>query len=138
MKKIIYLSAGLMFALVSCEQSNNGTTNDDTLIDNNDRSEVAVLISTSYEDLIQDKVKLEKELMELKNEKDLRAGTMTAEFDNLTAKVDEKLQAMENKAMQYRDGTEDQKEILEDEFEVLEEQASEEIEYIKDNFEKKS
>lgn len=126
-----------MFALVSCEQSSNSTAYDDTL-ENNDRSEVAILVSTTYEDLIQDKVKLEKELMELKSEKNLRAGTKTTEFDNLTAKVDEKLQAMEKKATQFRDAGIDQKEMIEKEFEVLEEQASEEIEYIKDNFEKKS
>ncbi|ERM84641.1 hypothetical protein P872_24810 [Rhodonellum psychrophilum GCM71 = DSM 17998] len=137
MKKIIYLSAALMFALVSCEQSNNGTTNDDTLIVTNDQSNLSALVSTTYEDLIQEKVKLEKELMELKNEKNLRAGTMAKEFDNLTAKLDAKLQAMENKATQYRDAAEDQKEVIEKEFEVLEEQASEEIEYIKDNFKKK-
>lgn len=126
-----------MFALVSCEQSNNGTTNDDTLIVTNDQSKLSALVSTTYEDLIQEKVKLEKELMELKNEKNLRAGTMAKEFDNLTAKLDAKLQAMENKATQYRDAAEDQKEVIEKEFEVLEEQASEEIEYIKDNFKKK-
>ncbi|SDY87312.1 hypothetical protein SAMN05444412_103221 [Rhodonellum ikkaensis] len=126
-----------MFALVSCEQSNNGTTNDDTLIVTNDQSNLSALVSTTYEDLIQEKVKLEKELMELKNEKNLRAGTMAKEFDNLTAKLDAKLQAMENKATQYRDAAEDQKEVIEKEFEVLEEQASEEIEYIKDNFKKK-
>jgi len=132
MRKIIYLSAGLLLMLSSCKQNNR---NDETQTDA-DKSEVERMFTTTYEDLIEDKANLEKDVIELKNERTNRAGQRTQEYDSLISNMEMKLREMEAKANEFRTATEDRREMLKDEFNLLENEVNDRISHVKNNFDR--
>jgi len=132
MRKIIYLSAGLLLMLSSCEQNNR---NNETQTDA-DKSEVERMFTTTYEDLIEEKTNLERDVMELKNERINRAGQRTQEYDSLISNMEMKLREMEAKANEFRTATEDRREMLKDEFDLLENEVNDRISHVKNNFDR--
>ncbi|WP_194778037.1 hypothetical protein [Pararhodonellum marinum] len=150
MKKIIYLCAGLLFTMSACDSPNrqtedrdgtlsdrDGTTDMDRRTGDTDRSNTGVetLFTTTYEDLVEDKQSLEKDFMELKQERTARAGQASSAYDSLMKNVEEKIQALDKKATEFRAATsDDQKDRIKKEFDMIEDEADERIRHIKNNY----
>jgi hypothetical protein len=143
---MLYLSACVFLMFTACDNTNNRNTTDNdrntvvgedrTTTDNrrNDGN-VGGLFTASYEDLIDDKAKVEEKMRELKQERATRARTQPAKFDSLISSVEERVQAMERKAAEYRDATDDdRRNRIKEEFDLLENEAKERLDMIEDQF----
>jgi hypothetical protein len=145
--KMLYLSACMFLMFTACDNTNNRTTGDNdrgtvvgedrnTTNDNRrNNGNVGGLFTASYEDLLDDKAKVEEKVRELKQERATRARTQPAKFDSLISSVEERVQMMERKAVEYRDATDDDRRSrIKEEFDLLENEAKERLDMIEDQF----
>lgn len=136
MKKLLFSTLGCFFILNSCIQQKN-TGSELMAVEKEADNSKAIHIPTTYEDLIQDKIKLERELVELKADQEIWASGKLLEFDSLVLVTERKLNLMEKKASQFFLAEDNHKKQILMEFEVIEEEVSKKIMMIKSNFKKK-
>lgn len=134
--KMIYSGIVAILLLTACEGQNKENRNQgqsDPVVFGSDANEGSSgVFSTTHEDLEEDTNELKKEISELREELNGSDTTARQTFEQQLSYLDQGVEKLEGKVLEFRSATDERKEAIEEEFEMEEENLEERIKEVKD------
>ncbi len=137
--KMIYSGIISILLLAACDGQNNENRNqgqNDPVEFGSDADEGASgIFSTTHEDLEEDTNELKKEISELREELNGSDSTARQTFEQQLSFLDQGVEKLEGKVLEFRSASDERKEAIKEEFEMEEENLEERIKEVKDQIE---